>query len=314
MIPNEYSFIRYLTAKKSVDDRALNRPVWHALARELPTASQFAPLQVLEVGAGIGTMLERMLEWGLFTNVDYTGVDSQTENIAYVRDWLPSWAGAHAFHVETCSPESWLLIRDEQQVAVRFEAMDVYDFIAREADWQKWDLLVGHAFLDLLDIPTALPLLLDQVRSGGLFYFSVNFDGLTLLEPVLDPGLDEKIQALYHRTMDERITDGRPSGDSRAGRHLFAHLKSYCAGRRAQLLAAGASDWVVFSQDLAYPEDEAYFLHFIIHTISQALKEHPELDAARFDAWMAERHQQIERGELVYIAHQLDITGKILTG
>jgi hypothetical protein len=33
------------------------------------------------------------------------------------------------------------------------------------------------------------------------------------------------------------------------------------------------------------------------------------LDPVRFEAWIAERHAQIERGELVYIAHQLDFFG-----
>src|SRR5712691_8440602 len=33
---------------------------------------------------------------------------------------------------------------------------------------------------------------------------------------------------------------------------------------------------------------------------------HPDLDAERFTAWIAQRHAQVEQGTLVYIAHQLD--------
>jgi hypothetical protein len=41
-----------------------------------------------------------------------------------------------------------------------------------------------------------------------------------------------------------------------------------------------------------------------------ALQGHRELDPARFAAWIAERHAQIDRGELVYIAHQLDVLAR----
>jgi len=61
-----------------------------------------------------------------------------------------------------------------------------------------------------------------------------------------------------------------------------------------------------------YPADEAYFLHFIIHTMHTALSGHPDLDAGRFAAWIAQRHAQVEQGTLVYIAHQLDLLGRVL--
>ncbi len=65
-----YSFIRYLAAKKSVDDRALNQHVCQSLNRTLSQPDyQRAPLKVLEIGSGIGTMLERLLDWNVLKNV-----------------------------------------------------------------------------------------------------------------------------------------------------------------------------------------------------------------------------------------------------
>jgi hypothetical protein len=161
----------------------------------------------------------------------------------------------------------------------------------------------------------ALPRLLAEagplLKPGGLFYSTITFDGATILQPEIDLELDARIEALYHQTMDERITADQPSGDSRSGRHLFGHLRD--AG--VELLDAGGSDWVVFAGPGGYPADEAYFLHFIVHTIQTALQGHPRLDAARYAArfadWIEQRHQQIERGELVYIAHQLDFLGRL---
>ena len=101
--------------------------------------------------------------------------------------------------------------------------------------------------------------------------------------------------------------DTRPTGgDSRAGRHLFGHLR----GAGAEALAAGASDWVAHAIEGAYPADEKYFLHFILHFFEQSLMGHPALDAAAFANWLSVRRAQIERGELVYIAHQMDFLVK----
>jgi hypothetical protein len=35
------------------------------------------------------------------------------------------------------------------------------------------------------------------------------------------------------------------------------------------------------------------------------------VDGRRLAAWIAERHTQIERSTLVYIAHQLDLLGRV---
>lgn len=284
------SFTRYLSAKQSVDDRALNRHVWQVMAQNLPAAAEHAPLRVLEVGSGTGAMLERMLDWGLLHDAHYTALDELPENTAAARQRLAS--------------------RELGQVKVELETADVFEFIPQVSGRRTWDLLAANAFLDLVDIPRALPPLFSLLRPGGFFYFSLNFDGATLFEPELDRAFDELIQALYHRTMDERLTRGQPSGDSRSGRHLFRCLDQ--AG--AEILAAGASDWVVYPSRSAYPHDEAYFLHFILHTVEQALTGHPELEPRRFQAWIEARRRQVELGELVYIAHQLDFFGRANLG
>mgnify|MGYP001441075426 CR=1 FL=1 len=278
------SFPRYLAAKKTVDDRALNAHVWHSMAQAV---TALGSAHVLEVGAGIGTMVERWHERGLWPPVSYTAVDANPENVAVAQERLASLFASAPLTVT---------------------AVDVFDFIAQKQGRQTWDVLLAHAFLDLLDVPTALPGLFSLLRPGGLFYFTLNFDGATILQPAIDPAFDAKIEALYHRTMDERRVNGRVSGDSQTGRHLFASLRRL----GTEILAAGSSDWVVFAGPDGYPADEAYFLHFIIHTLHEALRGHPELDKTYFDAWIAHRHAQIDAGELVYIAHQLDFVGRKL--
>jgi SAM-dependent methyltransferase len=303
-IPESYSFTRYLSAKKTVDDRALNRCVWGELARRLDALQANQETRLLEVGAGIGTMIERMIEWNALSRADYLAIDQLAENIAAANQRLPVWAEAKGFRALP-KTAGWEITSGGCLVLVHFECADFFAFASRRHT-RLWDVLIAHAFLDLLDISRALPVLFSLLNPGGLFYFTINFDGLTLLEPVIDPLYDEHILALYHRTMDERVTEGLPSGDSRAGRHLFEHLRR--AG--AQLLEAGASDWVVFPTTGGYPGEEAYFLHFILWTIEQALRNHIEIEPRRFQRWIEERHAQVERAELVYIAHQIDFLGR----
>jgi SAM-dependent methyltransferase len=252
-------------------------------------------------------MFHRMLEWGLLEEADYTAIDLDDENVREARRSTGEWADARGYSLEG-GGEKLILSGPGQRVSAQFLAAELYEFIRQNKEKTAWDLLVAHAFLDLLDLEKALPRLFSVLKPGGLFYFTINYDGLTILEPLIDPDLDELILKLYNRTMDARIVDGRPSGDSRTGRHLFAHLEA--AG--AEVLAAGSSDWVVYPQKGCYTGDEAYFLHFIIHTIESALRGHPELDSVRFNDWVKTRHAQVENGELVYIAHQMDFMGCIM--
>ena len=79
-----YDFTRYLAAKKTVDDRALNKDVWRMLRDHLPPEPA-----IIEVGAGIGTMAERLVEQGFISRGRYTAVDQNPDNITIARQRQP---------------------------------------------------------------------------------------------------------------------------------------------------------------------------------------------------------------------------------
>ena len=301
-------FIRYLAAKRTVDDRALNRGVWEALAQALPGER---PVDVLELGAGIGTMIERCLEWHLLNTARYTALDVDPGYLAAAQARMRGWAERQGWQVGRTRPGDLRLEGDGRRLDLEFEVTDAFVYAESHRGRRAWDLLIAHAFLDLVDIPAVLPALLALLRPGGLFYFTITFDGVTSFQPEIDQNFDALVEACYHETMDRRLIDGRPSGDSRSGRHLFGHLQA----ARATVLAAGASDWVVFPQHGGYAGDEAYFLHFIVNTLNTALAGpsagHSSLDPDRLGSWVAARHRQIDSGELVYVAHQLDVAGRV---
>jgi len=302
--PDLYSFQRYLSAKKSIDDRALNRRVWGVLAKNLPQTASGKPLRVLELGAGIGTMVERIIEWRLLEKFEYTALDNQNENTTIAIYRLSRWAITSGYSFD-CQGNNIHLHKKKRSYNVQFITSELEHFLNHYGGKPYCDLLLANAFIDLIDIPLILPDLLRLLRPSGHFYFTINFDGETILEPPIDTEYDRMIIALYHRTMDERTIAGEKSGDSQTGRHLFHHLRQ--AG--AEITAAGSSDWIVFPMDGRYPEDDSYFLHFIINTIHQALNNYQGLDQTVFTAWITKRHQQIELGKLIYIAHQIDFVG-----
>lgn len=293
------AFIRYLAAKQSLDDHSINRSVWDVLTRALAARPGDRPLRVLEVGAGIGAMVERAWRWHLAGGeVRYTALDVASSGLVEARRRLLALGAVSA-------GSALRLEDDTRQMTVELVAADAFDFAAT-AGAHRWGLLIGCAFLDLVDVPRALDALLGLLAPGGLVYFPITYDGLTAFEPSIDASLDERIIRLYHATMDSRRVEGQPSGDSQTGRRLFAHLRA--AG--AEIVAAGGSDWVVHAGPQGYPGDEAYLLHYILHTVEGALRGSPDLAPDELAGWLAARHAQAERGELVYIAHQLDVLAR----
>ncbi len=277
------SFEEYLAAKRTVDDRALNRVVYGQLVAAL-AAWESPEIRVLEVGCGSGTMIDRLAEWQPFPPgrlLRYLGIDSSGDAVAAARRRATT-AACDEFAVLQC---------------------DLYSLAeGPQSSRAPFDLVIANAVLDLLDLERALPLLRALLRPGGLGWFTINFDGMTRLLPVIEPQLDAAIEAAYHQTMDSRMIDGRHSGDSHTGSRLLTALPA--AG--LSILAAGPSDWVVYPNRSGYPADEATFLRFIVQTMHGALRGHPNLDGSALEAWIARRHQQIDSHSLVYLAHQLD--------
>jgi len=301
----EAEFVRYLEAKKPIDDRALNGRVWEALSEALATRRPLQPLRVLELGCGIGTMLERALDRGLFGRAEYTGLDISAGHLAAARRRLPAWAGRLGFSLKQAADH------DELQsggvlLQAHWTVADAFDFAGDPGRVGAYDLLLAHAFLDLVDARRAVQAFLPLLSEGGLFYFSLVFDGATLFEPALDPALDAQIERAYHQTMDRRLVAGRPSGHSRTGR-LLLNLLPEAGGR---ILEAGSSDWIVFPRDRAYLPEETVFLDHILSTLQRALTDHPELDRRDLQSWLEQRRGQLGRAELTYTAHQLDFLGE----
>jgi SAM-dependent methyltransferase len=302
-LPGSDRYIRYLTAKRTVDDRALNRQVYERLTGLTAPWQAARALRVLEVGCGTGAMAARLLAWGLLRRARYLGVDLSAAHLAAARELLPAWASELGLTSGETSSGNLVLEGPGQRLEAAFLAADVLDFLTRGESREHYDLVVAHAFLDLVNLEAVVPRLLACLATGGAFYFTLNFDGATTFWPPLDPTLDAGIEAHYHQSMDDRRVAGAATGGSHTGRRLFSLLPR-CGGR---LLAAGASDWVVFAGPGGYPHDEEFFLEAILSMVEEALA--GRLDRRELTRWVAARRRQLAAGDLVFLAHHLDFCG-----
>jgi SAM-dependent methyltransferase len=302
----EISYCRYLRAKKSLDDRSLNLWVYQKLTEALTGGNYALPLNILEIGCGIGTMIERLWDWGLISHARYTALDRDADFLNEARVGLKEFAQRRNLRFEEMAG----IIRLQEkgrEWRVNLKHTDFETFCREHTKQYVWDLILAHAFMDLIDLPTGLPQLLALLKRGGLYYLTLNYDGGTILSPELDRDFENLIMNLYHQSMDSR--EGGTAGHSQTGRRLLAGL-----GRHgSEILAAGSSNWLVWSDKSGgYPAEEAYFLSCILETIYRALAGHPDLDQNKFTNWLARRHEQIKTGELLFMAQQLDVCGRVL--
>jgi len=295
-------FQRYLRAKRTVDDRSLDRRLLDRLRDGLDgrAAGRDGPLRVLEVGAGIGTMVERSLEWNLLPKSDvvYTAVDIEAANVETLARRLPEWAAERPVEARREGPVVEL-DGPERTVTVEPVGADAERFVA-ERDGE-WDLLVGMALLDVLGMD-ALGTLLSGLAPGGWWYFPITFDGGTRFAP--DHSDDDAVERHYHRHVDEK-----PGGDSRAGHHALGRLQAMDA---VSVAGVAGSDWVVYPRDGEYSADEAYVLEYILDTVETAVGDldRRTLDDETLGEWLATRREQLARAELTYVTHQLDLLGR----
>src|SRR4051794_24653062 len=172
-VPLSSGYARYLTSKISVDDRALNRPVLAELGRLRPPG----PVRVLEVGAGLGTMVARLMDWGALSAGEYTLLDADRELLDDAGRWLRAWAAARGVP-SAAEPDGLRL----GELRVRLRHAELAGFLDGAAEAQA-DVLIAHAVLDLVEVPAVLPGLLRLLAPGGAYWFTINYDGESIFLP-----------------------------------------------------------------------------------------------------------------------------------
>jgi len=276
--------------------------VWQALVEGLRPLRGASPLRVVEVGAGLGTMIERLLERSALGDADYTAIDASPALPERAAARLEAWAAARGAGWQRRAEDEWRIRTASGSMSVRWIVASLFDDLSLE----PFDLVLAHAFLDLVDLDRALPRLAGILRPGGLLYASLNFDGMTVFLPELEAEADTAIVDAYHASMDARRDGPHPAGGSRTGRRLLTALPRL----GFDVVAAGASDWIVLPRGGAYPGDEAFFLEMILDMVERSVGASGAVEEGRLSRWLEVRRRQVARGELVFLAHQVDVLAR----
>ena len=296
MIDETYDYPEYLAIKQAIDDRSLNQSVWQALTAALELQASNPEFRILEIGAGTGTMILRLLDAGLLNRCQYLAVELEPDFSRVAEKDLSDWAGAHDYRMEVVSPSSWTLEKDKKEIEIQWISADI---LAMPSNFESgyFDLLIGHAVIDLLPVPECMPGLLALLKPGGGYYFSLNFAGETSFLPT-DPR-DLEITAAYHHDMDSRFP-GMEWRASQTGLVLGSWLKE----QGSLVLAEGDSNWQLAS--VADPSAaENRFIGNILDTMEKALA---GLDG--LEDWLKLRRQQADSGGLIYFAANRDYFGR----
>lgn len=299
------SLTDFLTAKRTVEDRALDRVVFDqfvdALADRAADADE--PVRIVEIGVGTGSMIARLADWEVLPpSVSYRAVDVDPETLAVARRQLPERLQTAGYTVE--STEDGMVARREtddgadRRIDITLQVENGFE-ITDEAD-----AVIAGAVLDLVELPDALEAIKRLLVDEGLLYAPMTFNGSTSFTP-REP-LDDRIERLYHHHMDEIREQ---PGSSRAGQQLFAELPA--AGYT--VVGAGGADWIVRPVDGAYPDDESTVLSHLLSTIDGALADYPaaEIEPETRTEWIETRRQQLDRGELTLVAHHVDVLARL---
>jgi hypothetical protein len=284
----------YLEAKRSIDDRSLNRHVWDAFVSRssVLAGTLHRPLRIGELGAGSGTMVDRLREWHFFDGLSRAGCD----RIEY-HSWEQNPRTARYI------PDR--IAREARIVSSEVLVTDITDGgSAALVPPGGYDILIAHAVLDLFPPEVLSELLQRFLQPRGLLYGSIVFDGVTVFAPEGDPLVDRLVMEYYHRSMT-------------AGGFGRTHLLNLTS-RGFRVLSAGSSDWIVPPRKEGLREDERTLVATILSMVESSVGslvdaegEAPRAETALqrrdLEGWLGRRREQMERGELLFEAHQLDM-------
>lgn len=291
------SFAEYLDAKFDLDQRSLNREVGEAFRQALLALPE---VECLDVGAGIGATARRLLQHGLAVPLSLTALDRDRVLLDIARE-----DAAVRLRERGGQPEieaGW--IRDAgSKTELRFVAGELKDY---RVD-RPCNLIVAHAFLDLVPLPETLRSFTAWLQPGGYLYACINYDGETTLLPTYDDAAFEAaLLAHYDDTMESRRVDGLPTGGAHCGRRLHRLLPQ----SGFEILACGSSDWDITPSFGAYRGGDAVCLQVLLDAIGAEAEGRGLFDPGRLERWRDDRLRLLRQRRLGIIVHQLDLLAR----
>jgi SAM-dependent methyltransferase len=307
-------FQAYLEAKATIDSASLDPVLLERFRRSLE--ADRAP-RLLDLGAGTGATLRRVLALPLSADLELAGLDRDARSLGLARRRIAELLRAQGCRVRERSQDSgWLLetAAGPRRVRVRLVRGDLLaPGVAAQLGEGGFGYLTAHAFLDLLPLARALRLARSLLVPGGLLYSTLNYDGSTMLLPVdEDADFERALLVAYDRSMELRCVEGEPTGGAFCGRRLGAELER--GGFR--VIGEGCSDWKVRlapgpGAGRQAPGRQAphavVFLRALLGMLAVEGLRAADIDEERLQAWWRRRCADLRAGRLGLEARNLDM-------
>ncbi len=313
--PRGFDFAAYLEAKYAIDSASLNAPLY---ARFRDHLRRTLDPRVLDLGTGTGAMLRRILDLELPGRVHMIGLDQEERNLAAGVERMEHALLVRGYSIgeKRQSPEV-KSIRGEKggrELRIEFQQGDLLDRHTTDK-LGSFDFITAHAFMDLMPLKRAVGIIRRLLGAEGVFYSTLNYDGLTVLLPEYGKGgFERRLLQIYDRSMENRRSGGGKTGGSLSGRRLYRELLE---GGFA-ILGMGSSDWNVFPSGGSYAEQQKLFLTAILSMIEGEASRFgtgsgagkTAVDPTMLADWYAERLEALRDNSLALIVHQLDLLAR----
>jgi hypothetical protein len=167
-----------------------------------------------------------------------------------------------------------------------------------------FDCITANAFMDIVHLDSSVDRVFRLLRKNGIFYSTINYDGLTtFLPPWREESFERDLLTVYNFSMDTRTVNGKSTGGSRTGSRLFGAAQQ----RGFSIIDYGCSDWQLFPKNGRYRKDERFFIKSIIMMIYKEGLLCSSIDKRKLKDWYNTRVAQVDDDLLTLITHQSDI-------
>jgi SAM-dependent methyltransferase len=292
------SFADYLTAKFALDERSLNGEVRQAYLEALGGLPQ---IECLDVGAGTGATLRRLLNSGLKAPLSVTALDRDPGLMDIARRDAAGWL--RALDLEPRMADGVIQTQGELLTAIRF----VHGELNHYRPDRLYNVITAHAFLDLTPLREALRLFAGWLHPTGYLYASINYDGETALWPVYaDAAFEARLLEHYNQTMERRRADGYATGGAYCGRRLHDLLPEY----GFEILVHGCSDWNISPAQGEYRDCDAVCVEALLNMIREEGQGSGLFAQDKLDCWHEDRMRLLLQGLLEMQIHHLDLLAR----
>ena len=312
---SSFDFPAYLEAKYQLDSTSLNSKVYAQFQDHL------RPIQgsrILDLGTGTGAMLRRIIELSPAGKVELIGLDQEERNLAIGLERIEETLKREGFAIAELrrSGEVKSIRGRKNRIDARVDLLrgDITDSNTARA-LGSFDVVTAHAFMDLMPLKRIVAIIRSLLNAGGVFYSTLNYDGLTVLLPEYTrTTIERRLLRTYDRSMENRRARGLKTGGARSGTRLYRAL----VNGGFSVIGLGSSDWNVVPPAGGYSDEDKHFLAAIIsmiegearRAIAQNNERNTVVDPTSLSEWLADRLDAVENSRLSMIVHQIDLLAK----